>query len=378
MTLPLALHARRVLAEGRAQAGAWVVVQEGLIAEVARARPAGTMEVDLGEADLVPGLIDLHSDCLEARARPRTSTELPLGEALLELDAEVVGQGITTHFVCACLEENLTKFRSPDRAAETVELVERLGPELRADHRVHLRIDVTGEGIGTARGLAERPVVGLVSYMLHLPGQGQFADEAAWRAYYRSVEGESEVAVTTRLERRMARLGRVAEAQEKVARLAAAGGAVLASHDDDSEQAVARAAGLGAAIVEFPVTETAARQAARAGLRVVMGAPNARRGRSQHANLSAREVLAAGSLSALASDYHPPSLLAAAYALEAEGECSWPEAMALVTSGPAEAAGLADRGRITAGRRADLVAVRRRAGRPAVGQVWRAGEEVWR
>jgi alpha-D-ribose 1-methylphosphonate 5-triphosphate diphosphatase len=375
---PLALRADRVLAGGEERRGRWVVVRDGAIAEVARARPAGAREADLGAVDLLPGLVDLHSDCLEARARPRTPTVLSLEEALLELDAEVAAHGITTHFVCACLEENLTKFRSPDRAAETVEAVERLAPELRADHRVHLRVDVTGEGIAMAGELASRPVVGLVSYMLHLPGRGQFADEASWRAYYRTVEGEDDGAVRVRLERRRARLGRLAQAQKEVARLAREAGVALASHDDDSAAAAARAARLGAAIVEFPVAAEAAREAAGRGLRVVMGAPNARRGRSHHANLSAREALAGGWLAALASDYHPPSLLAAAYALEAERACSWSEAMALVSAGPAEAAGLSDRGRILEGLRADLVAVGRRAGRPAVAQVWRAGREVWR
>src|SRR5207244_694930 len=141
---------------------------------------------------------------------------LPLAEALLELDAEVATHGITTHFVCACLEENLGKFRSPDRAVETVDVVEGLRSQFRVDHHLHLRVDVTGEGIGVARGLADRPSVGLVSYMLHLPGHGQYADEASWRTYYRTVEGDDEAMVRTRLDRRLRRLDHLATAQEEV------------------------------------------------------------------------------------------------------------------------------------------------------------------
>ena len=50
--------------------------------------------------------------------------------------------------------------------------------------------------------------------------------------------------------------------------------------------------------------------------------------------------------------------------------------MALVTAGPARAAGLADRGRIAAGARGDLVAVGRRSGLPAAAGTWVAGRRV--
>src|SRR5262249_61672486 len=94
----------------------------------------------------------------------------------------------------------------------------------------------------------------------------------------------------------------------------------------------------------------------------VIGAPNARGGASHHGNPSAREALSEGVLDILASDYHPPSLLAAAYALAASGACSWAEAMALVTVSPARAARLDSGGDIAAGLRAGLVAGRRRRG----------------
>ncbi len=134
---------------------------------------------------------------------------------------------------------------------------------------------------------------------------------------------------------------------------------------------------LGARIVEFPVNVEAAREARRLGLSVVMGAPNARGGSSHHGNLSARAALRDGVLDILASDYHPPSLLAAAYALAADGVCSWAEALALVTTAPARAARLEHRGDIAPGMHADLAAVGRRQGLPSVHQVWVDGKEVF-
>jgi alpha-D-ribose 1-methylphosphonate 5-triphosphate diphosphatase len=108
-----------------------------------------------------------------------------------------------------------------------------------------------------------------------------------------------------------------------------------------------------------------------------MGAPNARRGTSHHGNLSARAALAAGTLNVLASDYHPPSLLAAAYALAEERMCSWPEAISLVTAAPARAALFEDRGDLRPGLRADFIAVGRRCEMPSVLQTWVGGEEVF-
>lgn len=372
----ISIRARRALVEGGERSNVWVTIRDGIVEEVGGAPARGADPVEFGDADLIPGLVDLHSDCLELRARPRASMELPLRAAMHDLDGEVALAGITTHFLCVCIEDDLGKYRSVGRAVEAVEMLEELAPALRVDHRVHLRVDVTGDGLHAAADLARSPLVGLLSYMLHLPGLGQFPDEDSWRRYYTSVEGEGEGAVALRLATRRSRLTRLGAAQAEVAAIARDQGAALASHDDDSLEAVSRAVDLGVGLAEFPVNAIAAAAAADAGLEVVMGAPNARQGRSHHGNLSAREALDRGWLTILASDYHPPSLLASAYELADAGVCSWAEALALVTAAPARAARLTDRGRIEPGRRADLVAVGRRAGMPSVEKVWVAGQEV--
>jgi alpha-D-ribose 1-methylphosphonate 5-triphosphate diphosphatase len=371
-----AIRARRVYSGGRELNGATVLVEGGVIQDVVRLWPLGPRQVELDDADLIPGLVDLHSDCLEVKARPRSTMTLPLGAALNELDAECASHGITTEFICISLEDNVTKYRSIDRGFETLDEVTAWHPVLRVDHRLHLRVDVTGDGIDVARDMARSPLVGLLSYMLHLPGYGQFADEESWRQYYTSVEGDP-TAARERLALRMQRLDRVSMGQRLVSEAARDGGAVLASHDDDSPVAVELARQLGARIAEFPTNLETAQAARLLGLSVVMGAPNARRGSSHHGNLSAREALAAGSLDILASDYHPPSLLVAAYALAEERMCSWPEAISLVTAAPASAALFADRGDIKPGLRADLAAVGRRRDMPSVKQTWVAGKEVF-
>jgi alpha-D-ribose 1-methylphosphonate 5-triphosphate diphosphatase len=52
------------------------------------------------------------------------------------------------------------------------------------------------------------------------------------------------------------------------------------------------------------------------------------------------------------------------------------EAVGFITDRPARMSRLADRGRLEAGLRADLVRVRVHEGTPVVRQVWRDGERV--
>jgi alpha-D-ribose 1-methylphosphonate 5-triphosphate diphosphatase len=82
-------------------------------------------------------------------------------------------------------------------------------------------------------------------------------------------------------------------------------------------------------------------------------------------------------LDILSSDYIPAALLQSAFRLAAEPfGVALPEAIATVTAAPADAAGLADRGVVEVGRRADLARVRVIEGRPVVRAVWVGGERV--
>src|SRR6202034_3410921 len=93
------------------------------------------------------------------------------------------------------------------------------------------------------------------------------------------------------------------------------------------------------------------------GFPVVMGAPNVMRGESHSGNVSAATLVELGLVAALASDYLPSGLLAAAFTLARAGLATLPTAIGLVTSGAAASAGLSDRGRLAAGLRAGLALV---------------------
>jgi alpha-D-ribose 1-methylphosphonate 5-triphosphate diphosphatase len=65
----------------------------------------------------------------------------------------------------------------------------------------------------------------------------------------------------------------------------------------------------------------------------------------------------------LSSDYYYPCLLRAAFTLAGRGVLGLPAAWDLVSANPAAAAGLADRGAIAPGRRADVLLVDPEGGR---------------
>ncbi|PDH62195.1 MAG: phosphonate metabolism protein PhnM, partial [SAR116 cluster bacterium MED-G04] len=104
-------------------------------------------------------------------------------------------------------------------------------------------------------------------------------------------------------------------------------------------------------------------------------APNIIRGGSHSGNIAAAELADAGLLDVLSSDYIPSSLLMAAVNL-GQRWGSIAEGMATVTSHPARATGLDDRGGLTPGKRPDLLRFAVIDGMAVVRGVWTRGIQV--
>ena len=81
------------------------------------------------------------------------------------------------------------------------------------------------------------------------------------------------------------------------------------------------------------------------------------RGGSHTGWTKASDMIAKGLCSILASDYYYPAQLLAAFRLAADGILPLPAAWDLISAAPARAAGLADRGELTSGSRADIILV---------------------
>ena len=105
------------------------------------------------------------------------------------------------------------------------------------------------------------------------------------------------------------------------------------------------------------------------------GAPNLLRGGSHSGNVAAAALAEAGLLDILSSDYAPASLSPARCASGSPPATS-PPASPRVTAAPPRAAGLADRGRLAPGLRADLLRFRLDDGLPVPRGVWVGGARV--
>jgi alpha-D-ribose 1-methylphosphonate 5-triphosphate diphosphatase len=153
----------------------------------------------------------------------------------------------------------------------------------------------------------------------------------------------------------------------------------MLSHDDTRAETRRYFRGLGAGVAEFPMVLEAVEEARAAGEPIVFGAPNAARGGSHIGSLGASDMVEAGLCDALASDYFYPAMLAAIDRLDREKRADRLQLWALVSSGPAKAMGLTDRGKIAPGQRADLVLIDWPKGHtPAVVGTWVAGRAAYR
>ncbi len=136
---------------------------------------------------------------------------------------------------------------------------------------------------------------------------------------------------------------------------ATARGLTVFSHDETSPEDRRANRALGVTVSEFPMTWDTARESADGEEHIVLGAPNVLRGGSQNNAIDAEPAIAQGLCTVLASDYYYPAQMLAAFALADRGIVPLEDDWALVSSGPAKAVGLHDRGRLEQGLRGDLL-----------------------
>jgi alpha-D-ribose 1-methylphosphonate 5-triphosphate diphosphatase len=373
-------NARIVLADRVIENG-WLAVSRGCIAEIGEGAAPERGHDAAGEL-LMPGLVELHTDHIEAHYAPRPKVYWnPVG-AVVSYDGQLATSGITT------VLDSLRVWREEgaedvDGAAATLAdaiAAARAADLLRVSHFLHLRCEVPMPSVvADARELIGRPDVRLVSLMDHTPGQRQFRDERKLRDYYRGKSGGmTDAELDVLFAKRLAYQAAHAEANYRaLVELAHANRVPLASHDDTTLDHVRQAVVDAVAIAEFPTTIEAAAALHESGVRVLMGAPNLVRGASHAGNVATADLAAAGLLDVMSSDYMPASLLTAALRLpHVVPGIDLAAAIRTVTKTAAAAVGLDDRGELVPGKRADLIQVRRVGDVPMVRRVWSAGVRV--
>src|SRR5262249_45924091 len=289
----LLTNARIALGDRVIECG-WVAAAGGLIAEIGEGQAPGRGD-DCGGDLLLPGLVELHTDHIEAHYVPRPKVYWDPIAAVVSYDGQIATCGITT------VLDSLRVWRE-DGAEEVdgqaVVLADAIAAArdadlLRVDHLLHLRCEVPmPDVIDEAKQLIERPDVRLLSLMDHTPGQRQFRDEEKLRAYYRGkAGGMTDAELDVLFARRVAyQAAHAAENYRGLIALARLHNVPLASHDDTTAEHVQEAVRDNVAIAEFPTTVEAAQALHAAGVRVLMGAPNLVRGGSHAGNVATADL----------------------------------------------------------------------------------------
>lgn len=378
MTIELVLTNARIVLEDTIVQGS-VQVRDGLITDISE----GSTRIgeDLEGDYLLPGLVELHTDHLETHFSPRAGLKWNAIAAIQAHDTQIAGSGITTVLDCLRMGSGEEGGFARGEMRQLADSIEQAGREgrLRSQHLLHLRCEVsTSDVVDQFSDFDDDPAVRLVSLMDHAPGQRQFQTMEQYIFYYKIKRGLSDEAFAAFVERRLEASARYSKPhRDALASRCAEREISLASHDDATLDHVDESIGHGVRLAEFPTSVAAAEASHKAGLSVLMGAPNVVRGQSHSGNIAASDLARLGVLDVLSSDYVPFSILHAPFILADEIDTvSLPQAIAMVTATPARTIGLDDRGRIAAGLRADLVRVHRDNGVPVCRSVWREGSRV--
>ena len=348
---PLRLTGAQVLLQGQMQDAA-LTVAAGVIGD----SPAP--EVDLRGYLVLPGIIDLHGDGFERHLSPRPTAPFDKRRALTSVATELAANGITTAWLAQSWSWE-GGFRSAEATLDLLAALRDVRASLLADCRVQIRLEthIPHDFDQVAQAVADYGV-DYVVFNNHLP-------EALDMAQNHPHRFASWAAQTKRTAEEMLQIVQTADAAgpdvpRALAQLAGrfqASGVHMGSHDDGTAETRAFYRNLGAPNCEFPTTVAAAQAAHDAGEPVLMGAPNVVRGGSQSGNIAAQSLVEAGLCDALVSDYYYPALAQAAFYLVDAGVMDLPATWAMISTNPAQIAGLHDRGTLAAGKRADLVAV---------------------
>ncbi len=348
-------NGRVLTADGRLTDAA-LRIEDGRIRDIGPASGGGRV-LDAAGGLVLPGIVDLHGDAFERQLQPRPEVSIPVDMALLDTDRQMIASGITTayHGITYSWEPGL---RGRDKVIALLDAVERLRGRFHCDTRVHLRwetynLDVEHEIAGWLAGGR----IDLLAFNDHMDHIRRKLDRPENLTTYVRRTGLAPDVFRDLVLGLTARAGEVPAAVERLAEAARAHDVIMASHDDESPEMRRRFDEIGCRLCEFPVDRETADFSLRRGDPVILGAPNVVRGGSHCGRIATADAVAGGYCSILTSDYYYPSLLQAVFLLISGRRADLATAWRLVSSAPAAAAGLGDRGELAPGRRADVVVV---------------------
>jgi alpha-D-ribose 1-methylphosphonate 5-triphosphate diphosphatase len=352
--------------------GGSVWIEDGLIRQVGTITNPMAMAgqvLDAGGDYVMPGIIDIHTDAMDAEIVPRPGADIPIDVAFRELERKMCTCGITTVYHSLHLGyigaqsfsrskyTRATVFSGVHACAQRPALIR---------NKIHLRFELTGvNAYDECVAFMNDGLIDLLSVMDHTPGQGQMSEEQFRK--YMLAKGKSEAEFDRELQDRLSWPKIEGDRLEALLRVAKGNGIPVASHDDDTIEKVDAMLALGVKICEFPINLETARYAMKMGMHVAGGASNILRGGSLSGNMDMTEGVLEGAVDVLCSDYYPPAILHSIFKLHQENGMPLHETVNLATLNPAESAGLGGSlGSIESGKEADVIVIRVQDGLPMV------------
>ena len=377
-----------------------VTVADGVIVEIGGAVQG--LEISAHDKIVAPAIIDVHGDAFERQLMPRPGVYFPLEVALIDTDRQLAANGITTayHAITLGWEPGL---RNVARGRELIQSIQDLGLRLTVENRVQLRWETFAfEALDVIESTLKGPLLPSVAFNDHTSMTMRAYDVPVQERVFElspdfsvaSLEDDRMKQRTLSKAQRaglsqedyIAMLGKIWDRRSdvpdkisEVASMASTVGAPMLSHDDTRADTRTYFRNLGASVAEFPMVMEAVEAARKHEDLIILGAPNAARGGSHIGSVGAADLIEAGLCDALASDYFYPAMLAAIDRLDREKRADRVTLWSLLSSGPARAMRLNDRGSITIGSRADLVLVDWTKGQaPVIEGTWIAGRAAYR
>ncbi|WP_380057363.1 alpha-D-ribose 1-methylphosphonate 5-triphosphate diphosphatase [Falsihalocynthiibacter sp. SS001] len=352
ISLPsLRLIGADVLADSKLQSRS-ITISDGRIAT----GPAHA--IDLSGCYILPGIVDLHGDAFERQIAPRPSAIFPLQGAIHAVETEAAANGITTAWMAQSWSWE-GGLRGPNFTEAFLAALAVAQPALLVDLRVQLRIEThTVDTFERLRAVIQAYGIDYAIFNNHLPEARAMAKTnpekiLAWAGKANRTP-EEHMAIVTGASAQQERVPRyLCQLANDFDRL----GVTYGSHDDPDAATRDYYNSIGARVCEFPTGTSAAHVAKVNGNPILMGAPNVVRGGSQSGNIAATHLIEDGLCDILVSDYHYPSLAQAAFTLADAGLCDLATAWGMISTAPAAAMNLDDRGTIEQGKRADLVII---------------------
>lgn len=352
-----------------------VTFSDGKIVSV-EAESHANPDIDATGKYILPGLVDLHGDDIERHLFPREGERVDTAIALDRCDIANASAGVTTKYHAISFEDVPDDNRSIELARRLAEQIRNFNSETgaRVDNRLHMRCEITNETAVEAVSQEIKSGGDLVSLVSHVPGTGPLASENTLSQRYDHPDGELE----TSLQALKTRRSGVSEAElisraRGITELARSRNMPVASHDDGTVASVDNVAAIGVDISEYPPSHRVAQRATELNLTVAMGAPNVVCGGSQCDGPDASQAIRDDVVDILCSDFRPQSLLSSVFI---ENDEPLKDRVLRVSTAPAAAAGLYDRGRLECGARADII-IADPDPFPSIVRTYVAGDEVY-